>query len=47
VRGDLLEVIGLMAGLLVLRRLAGSRGSALMLTLAAAVSVILWHWGTA
>jgi len=46
-RGDLLGVIGLMAGLLVLRRLAGSRGSALMLTLAAAVSVILWHWGTA
>ena len=46
-RRELVGVIALMIGLLVLRRLVGSRGSALMLTLAAAGCVILWHWGTA
>jgi mannose/fructose/N-acetylgalactosamine-specific phosphotransferase system component IID len=46
-RGELVGVIALMVGLLLLRRLAGSRGSALTLTLAAAGCVIFWHWGTA
>jgi hypothetical protein len=46
-RADLAGVAVLMVGLLLLRRVAGARTSALMLTLAVGAAIILWQWGTA
>lgn len=44
-RTGLLGVASLVAGALIIRRLAGPRVSALSLTLVAALAVLLWHWG--
>jgi PTS system mannose-specific IID component len=46
-RADLAGVAVLMVGLLLLRRVAGARTSALMLTLVVGAAVIIWQWGTA
>ena len=42
---DLIGVGALVAGALVVRKVAGPRLSGLALTLTAALAVLLWHWG--
>jgi PTS system mannose-specific IID component len=42
---DLIGVGALVLGALLIRRLVGPRATALILTLVAALAVLLWHWG--
>lgn len=44
---ELAGVLLLVGTMVLVRRLAGHRGTALMLTLALAAGVVLWHWSTA